>query len=94
MQEEARARPLLAPGAPPPPSRLHPSASSGRTLLDDFLTAAAHSKAAYGYPAAAGHLDSMRSYIQLCTLERLRWAAGWLAAGLARLRWKRVVLRA
>ena len=40
--------------------------------LQDMLCAAAHSRAAYGYAMAAGHVSSVLSYIRLHTLQPLR----------------------
>lgn len=40
----------------------------GRTLLQDLLCAGMHSRAAYGYAMAAGHISTVTGYIKLKTL--------------------------
>ena len=40
-------------------------------LLQDALCAAMHSRAAYGFAMAAGHVSSVASYIRLHTLQPL-----------------------
>ena len=40
-------------------------------LLQDLLCASMHSRAAYGFAMAAGHVSSVASYIKLQTLQPL-----------------------
>jgi hypothetical protein len=42
------------------------------TLLQDMLTAAVHSRGAYGYAMAAGYVSSILAYVRLQTLQKLR----------------------
>jgi len=45
------------------------------TLLQDLLCAAMHSRAAYGFAMAAGHITSVTSYIKLHTVQPLTFNA-------------------
>ncbi|KAG7675249.1 hypothetical protein Ndes2437A_g00453 [Nannochloris sp. 'desiccata'] len=45
------------------------------TLLQDLLCAAMHSRAAYGFAMAAGHITSVTSYIKLQTVQPLTFNA-------------------
>lgn len=56
LQAQAYERRLFAADLAAPPSRLRPQQ---RTMLQDVLAAAMHSRAAYGYPMAAGHVSSV-----------------------------------
>lgn len=49
----------------PAPSVLTPNG----TLLQDLLTAAVHSRAAYGFAMQAGHISSVSAYVRLHTLQ-------------------------
>lgn len=69
LQAQARARRQLLPrGGPAPRSPLRPGT---RTLVQELRAGALHAKAAYGFAAAAGYLDSVRLYIHLRTWKRL-----------------------
>lgn len=65
-QVQAYERRLFTANEDSPASVVHPT--TGRTLLQDLLCAAMHSRAAYGYAMAAGHISSVSSYIRLKAL--------------------------
>lgn len=46
-----------------------------RTLLQDLLLAATHSRAAYGFAMEAGHVSSVAAYVKLHTLQQLSFDA-------------------
>jgi hypothetical protein len=71
LQAQAQARRLLRPDEPPPPSSMR----SDGTLLQDLMTAAVHSRAAYGFAMQAGHISSVASYIRLQTLQPLTYVS-------------------
>ena len=71
LRSQAAERRLFAGDEESPPSALRP----GRTLLQDLLCAALHSRASYGFAMAAGHVSSVEAYIKLQTLQSLTFNA-------------------
>ncbi|KAL4425884.1 hypothetical protein ABPG75_009900 [Micractinium tetrahymenae] len=71
LQAQAIERRLFTADQPAPPSQLR----EGRTLLQDLLCAAMHSRAAYGFPAAAGMMSTVADYIKLQTIQPLTFDA-------------------
>ena len=73
LQTQAYQRQIFSADTDSPPSVLHPDGSG--TLLQDLLCAAVHSRAAYGFAMAAGHITSVASYIKLQTVQPLSFNA-------------------
>jgi hypothetical protein len=90
LQQQASQRQIFAADSIPPPSMLHrrsqllplenntkniENEGGTATLLQDLLCAAMHSRAAYGFAMAAGHITSVTSYIKLQTVQPLTFNA-------------------